>query len=80
MNATLQCFCNIKEFVDYFKYNQALIDQIKQDTQNYTLCSSFKLLIENLYPHEISKIGKNRASIKKNIVILQMTSQLKFLK
>ena len=29
LNATLQCFCNIKEFVDYFKYNQALIDQIK---------------------------------------------------
>ena len=65
LNATLQCFCNIKEFVDYFKYNQALIDQIKQDTQNYTLCRSFKLLIENLYPHELSKIGKNRASIKK---------------
>ena len=74
LNATLQCFCNIKEFVDYFKYNQALIDKIKQDTQNYTLCRSFKLLIENLYPHELSKIGKNRAFIKKNIVILQMIS------
>ena len=51
MNATLQCFCNIQQFVDYFKYDANLIYKIKNDNDKSTLSSSFKLLIEKLWPN-----------------------------
>ena len=55
MNATLQCLCNIEIFVDYFKYNKYLIKNVRQDVltlkKNQKLCSSFKLLMEHLYPN-----------------------------
>ena len=51
MNATLQCFCHIKKFVDYFKYNPYLINTIEKDKNNLSLSSSFRLLIENLWPN-----------------------------
>ena len=44
MNSTLQCFCHIKEFIDYFKGNSGKINDKK------TLSYSFKLLIEELWP------------------------------
>ena len=44
MNATLQCFCHIERFVNYFKYNHNVINLVKGNKQNLT--SSFKLLIE----------------------------------
>ena len=50
MNATLQCFCNIEKFVDYFKYNKHLIDIVRNDYYKKKLCSSFKLLTEKLWP------------------------------
>ena len=52
MNATLQCFCNVEKFVDYFKYNKHLIDTVKNDINKRKLCSSFKLLIEKLWPDD----------------------------
>ena len=51
MNATLQCFCNMEQFVNYFKYDKYLIYTIKNDQQKKTLSSSFKLLIEKLWPN-----------------------------
>ena len=51
MNATLQCFCNIEQFVNYFKYDKNLIYNIKYDPKKETLNSSFKLLIEKLWPN-----------------------------
>ena len=59
MNATLQCLCNIKKFVDYFKYNKHLIDIVRKDRKKKQLCSSFKLLIEKLWPEEIVDNSKN---------------------
>ena len=50
MNATLQCLCIIEKFVDYFKYSDELYEIVKNDVKNEKLCSSFKNLIENLYP------------------------------
>ena len=50
MNATLQCLCIIEKFVDYFKYSKNLYKIVKNDVKNEKLCSSFKNLIENLYP------------------------------
>ena len=50
MNATLQCFCNIEQFINYFKYDKNLIYKIKCDINKETLSSSFKLLIEKLWP------------------------------
>jgi ubiquitin C-terminal hydrolase len=55
MNATLQCLCNIQKFVNYFKYNPHLIEIVKNDKEKLKLCSAFKLLIENLYPYQLSK-------------------------
>ena len=52
MNATLQCFSNILKFVDYFKYNKHLINIVKNDYNKSKLSSSFKLLIENLWPDD----------------------------
>jgi len=51
MNATLQCLCNIEKLVDYFKYDKHLNEIIKNDPNNEKLCTSFKILIENLYPN-----------------------------
>ena len=58
MNATLQCLCNIEKFVDYFKFNSHLIKTVKNDTGKSKLCSSFKLLIENLWPDPDKKNKK----------------------
>ena len=44
MSSTLQCFCHIKEFIDYFKGNSGKINDKK------TLSYSFKLLIDELWP------------------------------
>ena len=55
MNATLQCFCNIQPFVDYFKYDVNLINLVRDDlihNNNKKLISSFKLLIEKLWPND----------------------------
>jgi len=49
MNATLQCFCHIEKFVNFFKYSQQVITIVKNDKSNLT--SSFKLLIEKLWPN-----------------------------
>ena len=51
MNATLQCFSNIGQFVTFFKYDPYLINKIKNDDGKKTLSSSFKLLIEKLWPN-----------------------------
>ena len=52
MNATLQCFCQIKELVNYFKYKPYINTIIKKYENNNELCltKSFKNLIENLWP------------------------------
>ena len=44
MNSTLQCFCHIEKLVNYFKYKF-------NTNKNNNLSSSFKLLIESLYPN-----------------------------
>ena len=54
MNATLQCLCNIQKFVNYFKYSPHLIQIVTSDKNKLKLCSAFKLLIENLYPYQLS--------------------------
>ena len=50
MNATLQCFCNIEKFVNYFKYNKYLINFVRNDKSKQKLSSAFKLLTEKLWP------------------------------
>jgi len=62
MNATLQCLCNIEKFVDYFKYNPHLIKTVKDDKDKSKLCSSFKLLIEKLWPDKEKKTSLSKSS------------------
>ena len=49
MNATLQCFCHIEKFINFFKYHKQIVDIVKIDRNK--LSSSFKLLIEKLWPN-----------------------------
>ena len=60
MNAILQCFCNILHFVDFFKFNSKAEETINKYEEENKLCltSSFKILIDNLWPYE-NKILKN---------------------
>ena len=55
MNATLQCFAHIEKFVNYFKYNPHL-SKLKQKPNEIKLYTSFKLLIDNLWPDDINNI------------------------
>ena len=69
MNATLQCLCNIEKFADYFKYDERLDEIVRKDIQNKKLCTSFKELIDNLYP----ELNENKTGFKvknKNIKII----------
>ena len=50
MNATLQCLCYIEGLANYFKFNTRLYDLFKEDNNKSKLFSSFKLLIDNLFP------------------------------
>jgi len=60
MNATLQCFCNILHFVDFFKFNPKVEETINKYEEEDKLCltSSFKIIIDNLWPYG-NKILKN---------------------
>ena len=54
MNATLQCFCHIEKFVNFFKSNPQILDNIKNKNN---LSIFFKLLIENLRPNNLDSIN-----------------------
>ena len=56
MNSTLQCFCHIEKFINFFKYNPQIINNGNNNKDN--LSSSFKLLIENLWPNNYSNQNK----------------------
>ena len=53
MNATLQCFCHIVKFVNFFKYNKQAIE-IYEKNKKDKLSYSFKILIEELWPNKIN--------------------------
>ena len=51
MNATLQCFSHIEKFVNFFKYNPQ-ITKLKHNPDELKLYTSFKLLIDSLWPDD----------------------------
>ena len=53
MNATLQCFCHIKNLIEFFKY-KFIPSMINNNEDN--LSSSFKLLIDNLWPDNYNEV------------------------
>ena len=57
MNATLQCFCHISKFVEYFKYNANLADIVGKN--NNLLSTSFKILIDELWPDNFDPSSPN---------------------
>ena len=63
MNATLQCFCHIEKFINFFKYSHQPIDIVKKDKK--TLTSSFKLLIEHLWPNNYNKSTSKKYYVPK---------------
>ena len=52
MNSTLQCFCHIEKFVEFFKYNPQIINKPKNEEDK--LSPSFKILIDNLWPNNFN--------------------------
>ena len=58
MNATLQCFCHIEGFINFFKYSHQPINIAKIDKNKLT--SSFKLLIEKLWPNNVNTFSSKR--------------------
>ena len=52
MNATLQCFSNIKQFVRFFKKDKSKANIL---SDKKTLSYSFKLVIDNLWPDDEAK-------------------------
>ena len=67
INPTLQCLCNIETFAEYFKYDKNITNLVKQDKNNEKLSSEFKLLIDNLYPYQQSKIYEQNSSNNNNL-------------
>ena len=53
MNATLQCFCHIEKFLNFFKCSSQVLNNKKNN-----LTSSFKLLIDNLWPNDFDPTVK----------------------
>ena len=53
MNAILQSFCHIEKFVNFFKYSQQVVSLVRNNKNNLT--SSFKLLIEKLWPNNYNE-------------------------
>ena len=67
INPTLQCLCNIETFAEYFKYDKNITNLVKQDKNNEKLSSEFKLLIDNIYPYQQSKIYEQNSSNNNNL-------------
>ena len=56
MNSTLQCFSHIEKFVEFFKYNPQINDIVTKNKNNdKNLSVSFKTLIDNLWPDNLSQ-------------------------
>ena len=58
MNAVLQCLCHIEKFVNYFKYSHHIISIVRNNKNNLT--SSFKLLIEKLWPNNYNESSSQK--------------------
>ena len=57
VNAILQCFCQIEEFVNYFRCREKvklIINEYKNEKKE-NLTSSFKFLIDNLWPFQMDE-------------------------
>ena len=65
MNATLQCFCHIAKFVEYFKYDPQIKEIISDNKDN--LSASFKILIDELWPDNFnSSLPNNKKDYAPN--------------
>ena len=61
MNSVLQCFCQIEDLINYFKYKEkveSIINKYKLEKKE-NLTSSFKLLIETIWASNGDKSKKN---------------------
>jgi ubiquitin C-terminal hydrolase len=68
MNATLQCLCQIEKLVDHFKSYErinSIINDYKVRGED-CLSTSFKNLIENLWPTDAKYIEKNKKYNREN--------------
>ena len=58
-NAFIQCLCHIKQFINFFKYNEQIIILTQNNKNKNSLSSSFKLLIEKLWPNQYNSLSNN---------------------
>ena len=81
MNAALQCFCHIEKFVNFFKCRPQI------DDNKNNLSSSFKLLIDKLWPNDLDSTTKywapeeliNKISNMENLLTGITSNNLKYL-
>ena len=57
MNATLQCFCHIERFIEFFKYDKQMKNYISKNKNNLSV--SFKILIDELWPDNYNPSSPN---------------------
>ena len=57
LNAVLQCFCQIEEFVSFLKYDKYVNEVIDNYSKNNKNCltSLFKILVDNIWPDDTQK-------------------------
>ena len=56
MNATLQCFAHIPEFVTFFRQNQQVQGVINKKVETNNLTGAFAELLQNLYPTNLDNM------------------------
>ena len=68
MNSILQCFSHIPKFVEFFRNNNQILEVIERNknNNNLILSSSFKYLIDNLWP-SVNDFTKNKHVIYKGL-------------
>ena len=60
MNAVLQCFCQIRKLVNYFKYNSYINEVTSKYINKQCLTTSFKELVDNLWPSANHQNSNNK--------------------
>ena len=66
MNATLQCFAHIPDFVNFFRKNKQVQDVINEKRGTTNLTTAFAELLQNLYPTNLENMKNKTYYAPKN--------------
>ena len=66
MNATLQCFAHMPDFVNFFRKDKQIQDVINEKVGTTNLTTAFAELLQNLYPTNLENMKKEKYYTPKN--------------